>query len=173
MGRGCLPTVGVLALKRVVVDALCPWCYTEVETDVHALFGCGFAKSVWQASEVKMMIQVGLGDTASEILKRCFSVCTREPCVFIAMIGWRILNRRNNWVWNRANGSVFGVLAAACNLLHDWREAQLLATPSGNLELSSVLRKWRKPPDGWVKINCDASGVVNGCIGIGCVIQDS
>lgn len=40
-------------------------------------------------------------------------------------------------------------------------------------EERSGLIKWRKPPDGWIKINYSSLGVINGCIGIGCVIPDS
>lgn len=70
------------------------------------------------------------------------------------------------------NGSVFGVLAAARNLLHDWREAQLEAKSSVRHELVHNLRTWKKPTDGWLKINCDASGIVNGRVGLGCVVRD-
>lgn len=80
----------------------------------------------------------------------------------------------NKWLWEKANGSVFGVLTVAQYWLHDWREAQLLNLATRTLELNRRLRTWRKPPNGWFKIYCDASGgVVNGCIGIGCVIRDS
>lgn len=41
------------------------------------------------------------------------------------------------------------------------------------LEANSVIKKWSRPSDGWFTINCDASGVVNVRIGIGCVIRDS
>ncbi|XP_074360145.1 uncharacterized protein LOC141700235 [Apium graveolens] len=101
------------------------------------------------------------------------SAGTREQCVLTAMIGWSIWNRRNKWVWERVNGSAFGVLAAAQNLLHDWKEAQVANMSNENCNLDQSLKKWRKPPDGWVTINCDASGVLNGGIGIGCVIRDS
>ncbi|KAL8100422.1 hypothetical protein AgCh_032618 [Apium graveolens] len=33
--------------------------------------------------------------------------------------------RRNKWVWEKVNGSAFGVKASAMNLLHEWREAQV------------------------------------------------
>lgn len=175
MCRGCLPTASALAMKKVDVDVLCPWCHSTVENDVHVLFECDFAKTVWRNSDVHDLIKVVQGDTVFAVLSRCFSTCTRDQCVLIGMIGWSIWHRRNKWVWERANGSVFGVVAAARNLLYDWKEAQVkLATKSGmEHELRSGLRIWRKPPDGWVTINCDASGVVNGFIGIGCIIRDS
>lgn len=68
---------------------------------------------------------------------------------------------------------MFGVVAAALNLLHDWREAQVLSNIPASHETASAGRNWSKPPDGWLKVNCDASGAVNGAIGIGCVLQNS
>lgn len=41
------------------------------------------------------------------------------------MLCWSLWNRRNKWVWDKVNGSAFGVMAAARNLLRDWREAQV------------------------------------------------
>lgn len=70
------------------------------------------------------LVQVMQGDTALSIFNRCFSTCTKDQCVLIGMIGWSLWNRRNKWVWERANGSAFGVVVAACNLLHDWKDAQ-------------------------------------------------
>lgn len=51
------------------------------------------------------------------VIYRCFSIGSREQCVLIGMIGWSIWNRRNKSLWEKVNGSVFGVLAAAHNLL--------------------------------------------------------
>lgn len=75
-------------------------------------------------------------------------------------------------MWEKVNGSVFGVVAAARNLLHDWREAQVKLQVSVLGEATQTSKLWRKPSKGWLKINCDASGVMNGYIGVGCVIRD-
>lgn len=45
-------------------------------------------------------------DTMFYVMLRTFSVCTREQCALLGMIWWSISNRRNKWVWERANGSV-------------------------------------------------------------------
>lgn len=45
--NACLPTTVALAKKRVSVDKICPWCHQEDETDIHVLFECNFARSMW------------------------------------------------------------------------------------------------------------------------------
>ncbi|XP_074352833.1 uncharacterized protein LOC141691984 [Apium graveolens] len=123
---GCLPTTTALAQKHVNISIFFPWCHSVNETDCHILFGYGFAQSVWKLSNVFHLVQFDPGDTTFMVFHRCMSAGTREQCVLTAMIGWSIWNRRNKWVWERVNGSTFGVLAAAQNLLHDWKEAQVL-----------------------------------------------
>ncbi|KAK1400059.1 hypothetical protein POM88_009922 [Heracleum sosnowskyi] len=80
---------------------------------------------------------------------------------------------RNKWVWDKANGSAFGVKAAAMNLLHDWKEAQELQVKHQSVRKDIADKKWNKPPNDWFKINVDASGAHNGYIGFGCVIRNS
>lgn len=87
---GILPTVGALAMKRVNVDSRCPWCRTEVETEGHVLFCCGYARSVWQMSEVKELIQSVSGESALDTFVRCFSRSTQDQCSLIGMIAWSI-----------------------------------------------------------------------------------
>ena len=86
------------------------------------------------------------------------------------MLCWSIWNRRNKWVWDKANGSIFGVRAAPNNLLHNWQEAQVCGLNSNSQGTVSA-RRWQKPPDGWVIVNVDAAIFQNGSIGLGCVIR--
>lgn len=111
--RGCLPTVAALVMKHVGVSAVCPWCRNGPETDGHVLFGCDFAKTVWQNSECKHLVQYAPEETAFDVLRRSFAVCIRDECVLIGMICWSVWNRRNKWVWERVNGSVFGVVCCS------------------------------------------------------------
>lgn len=54
--NGCLPTLASLASKRVQVDSGCPWCKNECESDMHVLFECGFAKTVWALSSLQRQV---------------------------------------------------------------------------------------------------------------------
>lgn len=172
LSKGCLPTAHALAVKQVVANTQCPWCQHAVETDTHVLFTCDFARTVWYSAGMQVVMQVSPHDTAFMILVRLFETCTKEQCVQIALISWCIWNRRNKWFWDRVNGSAFGVKAAATNFLEDWREAQITATSRG-ANKETVANVWRKPMEGWVKVNTDAAVFNNGSIGLGCVLRNS
>ncbi|KAL1827804.1 hypothetical protein ACET3Z_006216 [Daucus carota] len=146
--KSCLPTAHALATKQVNISILCPWCHSETETDTHVLFSCEFAKTVWSLAGMSMMVQHSPHDSAFMVIRRVFDECSREQCVQMGMLCWGLWNRRNKWVWERANGSAFGVMAAASNLLRDWREAQLSST---NDRQEVGAREWEKPNAGWVK----------------------
>lgn len=116
------------------------------------------------------MIQALPHETAFMIFRRVFEVCTMEQCVLTGMISWGLWNRRNRWVWERINGSAFGVRMAATNTLADWKEAQSLRTKKGTDVGDHV---WRKPMEGWIKVNTDAAVFNDGSIGVGGVMRNS
>lgn len=169
---GCLPTVVALAGRGVNVETQCPWCHCSPETDLHVSFSCDFARTVWLSAGLQHLVQISVHDMAVDVIREAFSTGTTSQCVLIAMTCWSIWNRRNKWLWERVNGSVFGVQAAANNLLHDWQEAQ--AVRRANVAQVSVGgRKWKKPPLGWWTVNVDVAVFTNRSIGVACVIRDS
>lgn len=169
--KGCLPTNVALASRHVDVPTGCPWCHSLAETDVHVIFSCDFARTVWQNTGLLQLIQSALSDTACEMFTKIFENGSREQGVEIGMISWSIWNRRNRWVWDRINGSVHGVRYAAGHLLRDWRETQLRIDQSKFLENAGA-RVWSPPKAGWLKVNIDAAVFIDGSIGVGAVIRD-
>ncbi|KAL8107325.1 hypothetical protein AgCh_023940 [Apium graveolens] len=91
-----------------------------------------------------------------DIFKRIFSAGTKDQSVLVAVLCWSLWNRRNKWVWDKIDMSVFGTKAAALNLLADWRKAQMEENKYKPV-VSSRSRQWKKPQAGWVKINVDAA----------------
>lgn len=168
----CLPTIAALREKRVSIDSVCSWCRTGNETDVHVLFECSFAKSVWESNNLSECIQVMPEETIIDMVKRLFSNASTERCVIIALMCWSIWNRWNRWVWNKIAMSVFGTKMAALNLLAYWKKVHL-ENVKNKPAANQNPRQWHTPPPGWVKINVDAA-VFSGTstIGIGSVIRD-
>ncbi|KAL8119749.1 hypothetical protein AgCh_017015 [Apium graveolens] len=164
--KGCLPTMSALLIKQVVHNAQCPWCWSSTETDMHVLFSCNFARTVWSMAGFQQVVHILPQDTVFTVFLKVFEACNREQCVQIGMLAWALWNRRNKWVWERVNGSAFGVKAAATHYITEWREAQ-----GKGAEMGDYI--WRKPMDGWVKVNTDAAVFQNGSIGVGCVMRDS
>lgn len=64
----------------------CPWCHKEAESDVHVLFVCDFAKTVWMNTELYDVLKVWSFDTAFMIILRAFESCNRQKRVQIAML---------------------------------------------------------------------------------------
>ncbi|KAL8128281.1 hypothetical protein AgCh_015020 [Apium graveolens] len=100
---------------------------------------------LWFSAGLQQFVQISQGDTAASIIIR------------------RLM--RNNWVWEKANGSAFGVRASAMNLLQDWREAHENGRKAST-RVATGVRIWSRPPEGWVKINVDAAIFQDGSIGI-------
>lgn len=165
----CLPTASALVLKHVDMNILCPWCHSENETDMHVLFECDFARTVWSLAGMSSIVQQLITDSAGMVIRHVFNNCSREQCVQMGMVCWSLWNRRNQWVWNKVNGSAFGVKAAALNLLRDWREAQVTEM---NVRKPTGARQWEKPEAGWVKVNVDAATFRDKSVGWGAVIRD-
>ncbi|KAL8115005.1 hypothetical protein AgCh_021723 [Apium graveolens] len=96
---------------------------------------------------------------------------SREQCVEVAMLCWSLWYRRNRWIWDRANGTVFGVKNTASCLLQEWTEAQA-REESRRIRGETGDRVWSLPLNGWLKINVDAAVFMNGSIGVAAVIRD-
>lgn len=110
------------------------------------------------------------GRTVLQILKQAFNSSTKEQCGQIGMQCWSLWVRQNTWVWDRKAMSAFGVKAMIVNLFQDWKRVQ----EDGSRSKSRVqMQQWCKPPQGWIKINIDASCRVDYYfIGAGCVVRD-
>lgn len=115
------------------------------------------------------IVQHPINNSAGMVIRHAFEKCSREQCVQLGMVCWSLWNRRNKWVWEKINGSAFGVIAAAFNLLRDWRVAQVMVI-NGRKVVGA--RQWEKPGAGWVKVNVDATIFQDSSIGCGAVIRD-
>lgn len=145
-----------LYLKHVQVNTRCPWCFMHNETDLHILFECDFAKKVWSMTTFHDQVRTNCTESCSAMLHQIFQNLNREQCAMFGMLCWSLWSLRNNWVWNRVNGSAFGVKSAALSLLREWRRARDLEQRE-KLPMSAENTRWSKPPLGWLTVNVDAA----------------
>ncbi|KAL8099398.1 hypothetical protein AgCh_031876 [Apium graveolens] len=135
------------------------------------MFLCDFAKTVWLTAGLAHLVHCSVSDTVCEIFTRVFDQGTMDQCVQTAMLCWSLWNRRNKWVWDRTNGSVFGVRNAANHLLRDWKEAQV-KIEDRRIRGDMCTRIWSQPKEGWLKINIDVAVFLDGSIGVAAIIRD-
>ncbi|WOG94234.1 hypothetical protein DCAR_0313527 [Daucus carota subsp. sativus] len=170
--RLCLPTAVDLRNRHVNVETMCSWCHNQEENGIHVLFDCVFARAVWEAVGLSDLIQFKPDENVFDVFLRIFTQCTRSQAVAMSLFCWQIWNRRNKWLWEHINISVYGTKATAIRMLEDWKSAQQEeSTRRRGQNVGSKV--WQKPIMGWVKINTDAA-VIPGThqIGTGAVIRD-
>lgn len=119
------------------------------------------------------MITVMPQDTVMTVLQRVFDMINKDQCALVGLLCWGLWYRRNQWVWEHVNQSVFGMKSMAFNMLTDWKKAKAEAvTCRAQMQVGD--RMWSKPPTGWVKVNVDAACKQNrNFVGVGCVIRDA
>lgn len=117
--QSCLPTAVALIEKRVSLASECPWCHMGHEDTMHVFFECDYARQVWEALGMTQWIQVESGGTAFNLFKRLFSAGTKDQCLLLVMACYNLRNRRNHWVWNKVEKSVFDTKQTVMNLLAD------------------------------------------------------
>lgn len=85
---GCLPTKFQLQTRHVPIDAICPFCLSEVESIVHILVNCPLAQECWNKLGYDVDLQVSgsfiswlnlvfdrfKGDRRREIVMLCWSI---------------------------------------------------------------------------------------------------
>lgn len=172
--RACLPTMMALANKRVSADKVCPWCLQVEETDIHVLFDCSFARSVWLAFGLQNSVQLNCNDKVFDVVLRAFESLSLQRCALFGLACWSIWKRRNDWVWNKVKVSVQGVKAGAMAMLQDWKNAKKneVQNSQGRTQVADSGRMWCCPAVGWVKVNTDASVFEDmRSVGLGCVAR--
>lgn len=151
---------------------MCSWCQTQCESDMHILFQCCFAQELWTAVGMQYLISNNTASTVMEVLKSVCDRGTREQGVLVVLFCWSLWTRRNKWLWEKINVSVFGVKSMALNLLAEWRNATEVDKIKRGAGIVQT-KRWCKPPDGWIKINIDAACRSNSdFIGVGCVVRN-
>lgn len=145
--KGFLPTMLALASKQVQVNTRCPWCFMNTENDTHILFGCEFARTVWSTTTLYNHTRSIQNESCHDVFIRVFQTLNREQCAMFGMICWSLWNRRNQWLWNRVNGSAFGVKSVALSLLSEWRRARDIEK-SEKIQATDESLRWSKPPEG-------------------------
>ncbi|XP_043812710.1 uncharacterized protein LOC110614869 [Manihot esculenta] len=156
--------------RRVPVDSMCPLCHEAPETILHILVQCPFARSCWLSSPL------GWPAFSTASLREWFSLAfltaSAENASLILMICWALWHNRNNVVWKAQGRTASGVFFMALNFLQQWRGACSDSTSCTNVV--SVLTVWSPPPQGWIKVNIDASlNSQRSSLGFGCVVRDA
>jgi hypothetical protein len=173
--RACndiLPTKGKLWKRKVVDNPLCPLCGTEFESSIHAIWLCEAAKAVWSACPARIQ-KCATGDSDFLTLFGLLSArLSLEDLQFFAMVAQRVWFRRNKYVFDGVFTPPRCLIKGASESLSDFRDASSLLLLNTQVQPPSLPVQWRKPPQGFVKLNWDAALEKNQrLIGVGVVAR--
>lgn len=87
------------------------------------------------------------------------------------MIAWR-WGRRNNIVHSNRTENIEVGVAQSLRLLAEFQRARALLKSGLQVRRSEQVG-WLKPPEGFLKLNCDASVRLKGFVGTGFVVRDA
>lgn len=170
--RNVVPTAVELAKKNVHVSTVFCWCNLYDEDTIHVLFGCSFAQDLWKELGLQQVVNVWQNDTVMDIFQRMFQAGSKEQCGLIGLLCWGLWSRRNKWMWEKINTSVFGVKSMVFSMLAEWQQS-LKVNNKQSGATQGAEKKWVKPAPGWIKVNVDAA-----CkrgenrVKVGCVARD-
>lgn len=119
---GCLPTKDNLRTKRVLVNELCPVCNEALETTLHCLSICSFAKECY-FSMGKVLYNYAI-TLFSDWLRYVYNQYTGSDLQLIVMLCWALWKCRNEIVWNQRGINVAEVVVLAKATLNQWLCAQ-------------------------------------------------
>jgi hypothetical protein len=169
-----LPTKERLFKRHISDDPLCPLCGLATETTAHILWNCPSTKDVWL--ECNARIQKCTSDEVDflYIMEKLMERLDVDQMVLVATVARQIWFRRNSVVFGGDMVSPALVLQRAKDQVEMWRSvSQRPANPTAN-PAQTVAVTWSKPPDGYVKINWDASvNKQQKKMGAGVVVRDS
>ncbi|KAJ9174183.1 hypothetical protein P3X46_017238 [Hevea brasiliensis] len=164
-----LPVCMNLIHRHVAMSRLCPVCNDELETILHCLITCPFARDYWVTSNVGWW---GAVDNFPAWLSMIQTWCDRQQVQKAIMIAWEIWNARNGIVWKQKHVVPYTVLQKAQHFLQEWQLARVSMVSYDPNTVPAVI-KWQ-PPDAGLKCNIDACfDAVTGLMGVGLVIRDS
>lgn len=82
----CLPTAVNLIKKRVEISHVCTWCLCQQEDEMHVLFACSFARTVWTNLGLQDLIPCDQMEGIVERMQHIFSVYTREKLAWVTIV---------------------------------------------------------------------------------------
>ncbi|KAL5766513.1 hypothetical protein ACOSP7_017130 [Xanthoceras sorbifolium] len=166
---GWLPSLTVLAARKVPISPSCFRCKLGIETPVHAIWGCCHLKPVRLEFPTLSHLRLHNEGAVQEFFCVCLSLLQISEMEELCVVWWRLWFLRNKAVRSSLVLDVEDVVPWSRAYLADFCAAPFSVRPPKPLRFE----KWVAPSPGWFKLNSDAAvDVSNNRIGLGVVIRD-
>jgi ribonuclease HI len=174
-----LPTNENLFKRKILTDALCPICKSEIESVGHALWSCPAAQDVWHECSRRIqktpLEHTGFMDIFEGLVRRF----DEAEIDLFANIARQIWLRRNQWVFTGKFFSPVQILQRATEQLEGSNASMFPVSQHDSHQkrtsCSSTPRllRWKKPQAHVLKCNWDAAlDVGRNLMGLGIIVRD-
>ncbi|KAH1113927.1 hypothetical protein J1N35_007305 [Gossypium stocksii] len=170
VGYKILSTNFKIASIRHGFDKGCPRCGAKVETQLHALKECSTSREALSLGGWSESIIAKKYDYCIDWLEDVMRVLDKKAMANLMTLLWNCWNNRNNYIFRGKEEKATVIWEKANTLSNDFRICNLLKEPL--LSLNTEVKKWEKPPKGFVKINFDITVGVNS-MGYGVIVRDN
>lgn len=173
--HSCLPVMTSLMKRGLDVAPVCFQCSEAAETVDHALVGCTRAMMFWSVMLPSVRWETDFGHSFADRCLAAQSQLSEREFILWCVGCWALWNDRNAVRMGRKIPS----LAVKCDWVEEFivsflqaREQSASLSASGEARSSGI--RWARPPEGWSKLNVDASCLIAAQItGTGAIIRDS
>ncbi|XP_060969810.1 uncharacterized protein LOC133037014 [Cannabis sativa] len=124
--KACLnfiPAYANLSHHGLKVSTVCPICFQNNETTIHAHWLCPSLKSICSGWVLSGLDSLKDASCYYELLLGCMDTLRRQELELFITLGWRIWNRRNTFVYDHKLVSDNMVSAWAMNYLWKYQDA--------------------------------------------------
>ena len=123
----------------------------------HILWRCGSARDVWLESTKKLQKSTSAAMAFSDIFVEMTDKLDPKDLQLFAVIACQLWLRRNKYVFGGPLTSPTVVIRQAWDQLESFDRADASRGRGATTLTNHIPVKWQKPPDGFLKINWDAS----------------
>ena len=171
-----VPVRETIAARGVECDITCPVSKNAVETLSHALRESPFALDFWRKIKTPVTLQASF---QLELLDWLKIYCLFDPNIMVNGCPWRIQFPFAVWhLWKHRNRVVFENTTLNMSL-HTYCINQFveyffyIGEASKEKHYTAVQIRWKKPREGWAKLNIDGASLGNpGRAGSGGILRD-
>ncbi|KAL9667546.1 hypothetical protein QQ045_001908 [Rhodiola kirilowii] len=170
--HSALPAGISLHKRGLVKNVSCIQCGYKIETYAHTFLHCWFARAVWDQLGVTDLCRLPEATSFADILQYSWIHHTSRKRQLVLVSLWLLWYNRNKLKHAEIGYTLNEIVYRVTNQSRAFEQNDSKYLSSMRFLFNSEFR-WRKPPAGFVKINCDASlrDSVGG--GIGIIARDS
>ncbi|KAL9683228.1 hypothetical protein QQ045_015047 [Rhodiola kirilowii] len=165
--------IGISLHRRGMVNNVgCGECGYKIESYSHAFLHCWFARAVWNKLGLPELSELPDSVSFADIIHFSWSQFSHRKRHLILVSLWLLWYKRNKRKHDDIHYNLYELVYKAANLTRTFEQHESKFASSMKFLYSSDF-DWKKPPVGFIKLNCDASWKNSEGGGIGIIARDS